>query len=101
MIDAVAQNLDAIRSACRKHGVSFMELVGSAARDDFDPDRSDVDVLVDFPDESPDLFGAFMGLREDLASILGRQVDVIAIRGVRNPLLLDSLRQDAVLLYAA
>ncbi len=78
-----------------------MELVGSAAREDFDPARSDIDVLVDFPDGMADLFGSFMGLREDLAAILARPVDVITIRGVRNPLLLDSLRRDAILLYAA
>ena len=78
-----------------------MELVVSAAREDFDPARSDVDVLVDFPDGMTDLFGSFMGLREDLAAILARPVDVITIRGVRNPLLLDSLRRDAILLYAA
>ena len=41
-----------------------MELVGSAAREDFDPARSDIDVLVDFPDGTTDLFGSFMGLRE-------------------------------------
>jgi predicted nucleotidyltransferase len=42
-----------------------------------------------------------MGLREDLADIFGRPVDVITARGVRNPLLLDSLRHDAIRLYAA
>ena len=101
MIDLVAKNLHLIRAACQHHGVSFMELVGSAAREDFDPSRSDIDVLVDFPDGMPDLFGSFMGLREDLAAILARPVDVITIRGVRNPLLLESLRRDAILLYAA
>ena len=84
-----------------QYGVSFLELVGSAARDDFDPSRSDIDVLVDFPDGASDLFGTSMGLREDLARILGRPVDMIAVRGIRNPLLLDSLRRDAVRLYAA
>lgn len=101
MIGVISDNLESIRAACRRHGVSFLELVGSAARDDFDPSRSDIDVLVDFPDGAPDLFGAFMGLREDLARILGRPVDVITLRGVRNPLLLESLRRDAVRLYAA
>ncbi len=85
--------------------------MGSAARDDFDPSRSDIDVLVDFPDHAPDLFGASMGLRENLAEILGRPVDVITLRGARNPLLLESLLleslllesllRDAVRLYAA
>ena len=101
MIDLVAGNLERIRAACMQHGVSFLELVGSAARDDFDPSRSDIDVLVDFPDGASDLFGASMGLREDLARILGRRVDVITVRGIRNPLLLDSLRRGAVRLHAA
>jgi predicted nucleotidyltransferase len=101
VIHAVADNLDRIRAACARHGVSFLDLVGSAARDDFDPARSDIDVLVDFPDQATDLFGAYMGLREDLAQITGRPVDVITLRGVRNPLLLESLRRGAVRLYAA
>ncbi len=101
MIDLVSTNLDRIRAACERHGVSFLELVGSAARDDFDPSRSDIDVLVDFPDGATDLFGSFMGLREDLSEILGRSVDVITVRGVRNPLFLESLRRGAIRLYAA
>lgn len=101
MIDLVSCNLDRIRAACVRRGVSFLELVGSAARGDFDPLRSDIDVLVDFPDGANDLFGSFMGLREDLAEVLGRPVDVITVRGVRNPLLLDSLRRGAIRLYAA
>ena len=101
MVGLVADNLDSIRAACARRRVSFLELVGSAARDDFDPSRSDIDVLVDFPDDAPDLFNAYMGLREDLAQILGRPVDVITLRGIRNSLLLESLRRDAVRLYAA
>jgi predicted nucleotidyltransferase len=101
MVGVVADNLERIRVACAQRGVSFLDLVGSASRADFDPNRSDIDVLVDFPDGVPDLFDAYMGLREDLTRILGRNVDVIMERGVRNPLLLASLREDAVRLYAA
>ncbi len=101
VIDLVSRHLDEIRAVCRKHGVLFLDLVGSAARGDFDPARSDIDVLVDFPNGMADLFGSYMGLREDLASILGRPVDVITVRGVRNPLLLDSLRDGGIRLYAA
>ncbi len=101
MIDLVADNLALIQDACRRRGVAYLELVGSAVRDDFDPSRSDIDVLVDFPDGATDIFDSFMGLREDLASILGRPIDVITARGVRNPLLLESLRADAIRLYAA
>lgn len=97
----VSEHLEAIRAACRRHAVSSLQLVGSAARGDFDPARSDVDVLVDFHDGDIDYFNAFMGLRRELGEILGRRVDVITLRGVRNPFLLESLRRDALSLYAA
>ena len=48
--------LDAIADACRQHQVLRMHLFGSALRDDFDPTRSDLDLLVEFqPIESVDL----------------------------------------------
>jgi predicted nucleotidyltransferase len=42
-----------------------------------------------------------MGLRDELTSILGRKVDVITRRGIRNQLLLRSLEKDAIQLYPA
>ncbi len=101
VIDLVAQSLDGVRACCQRRGVSFLDLVGSAARGDFDPARSDIAVLVDFPDGATDLFGSFMGLREELAELFGHPTDVITVRGVRNPLLLESLRRGASRLYAA
>ncbi len=101
VIALIADNLEPIRAACQRRGVSYLELVGSAARDDFDPAQRDIDVLVDFPTDAVDMFESFMGLREDLAQILGRPIDVLTARGIRNPLLLDSLQRDAIRLYAA
>ena len=49
MTGLVSDNLGRIRAA-RALRVSFLELVGSTARDDFDPSRSDIDVGVDFHD---------------------------------------------------
>ena len=47
MTGLVSDNLGRIRAA-RALRVSFLELVGSTARDDFDPSRSDIDVRVNF-----------------------------------------------------
>ena len=38
----------ALIDLCRRHRVRSLAVFGSAARDDFDPDRSDVDLLVEF-----------------------------------------------------
>ena len=97
----VSEHADAIRLACARHSVSTLALVGSAARDDFDPARSDIDVLVDFMDGDINYFRAFMGLRRELAEILGRKVDLISRRGVQNRLLLESLERDAIPIFPA
>ena len=59
---------------CRERGIRKLSLFGSVLRDDFDPARSDVDVLAEFaPGVRPGL--KFFGYAEDLAGIIGRKVD--------------------------
>lgn len=60
---------------CRAHGIRKASLFGSVLRDDFDPARSDVDVLVEFlPARIPGW--EFFGWSEDLAPVFGRTVDL-------------------------
>jgi predicted nucleotidyltransferase len=60
---------------CRARGICRLSLFGSVLRDDFDPTRSDVDVLVELePTARPGW--KFFGWHEDLAFILGRKVDL-------------------------
>ena len=44
----IDDNLEEIGRLCRLHGVRKLEVFGSVLRSDFDPQRSDVDVLVEF-----------------------------------------------------
>ncbi len=65
---------NAIAEFCRKHHICKLGFFGSVLRDDFTP-RSDIDVLVDFdPRHIPGL--EFFTMREELAAILGREVDL-------------------------
>ncbi|MFO0872893.1 MAG: nucleotidyltransferase domain-containing protein [Phycisphaerales bacterium] len=76
----------AVRPLCERANVLRLELVGSAARADFDATRSDVDFLVDFKDTPGfDYFGAYM--TASLASIVGRLTSTITARGIENPFL--------------
>jgi predicted nucleotidyltransferase len=62
--------LDAIADACRRHQVLRMHLFGSALRDDFDPSRSDLDLLVEFqPIEPGALVQAYFGLEQQLGRL--------------------------------
>ena len=103
MTPLVAQHLDAIRALCREFGVARLELFGSAATDAFDPDRSDVDFIIEYP---PDYeFGPWLtryfDLRDRLQTLLGRPVDLVMVGAMRNPYFIRAANESRQLLYAA
>jgi uncharacterized protein len=64
-----------IAEFCRTHGIRTLSLFGSVLRNDFDPARSDVDVLAELlPAARPGW--DFFGCHEDLEPIIGRKVDL-------------------------
>ena len=66
-----------------------VEVFGSGARGvDFDPQRSDVDSLIEFDtsDGAPTL-KAFFALKDELAAVLGRPVDLVMAGSLANPFL--------------
>ena len=80
----VAIDRERIAAFCRKWKVRELSLFGSAVRKDFRPD-SDVDVLVSFmPDDPWDLYD-IVAMRDELAAIFGREVDLVEKEGLRNP----------------
>jgi predicted nucleotidyltransferase len=76
-------------------------LDSSATTERFDPDRSDVDFLVDFAPQTKDLFDAYFGLKGDLEALVGRQVDLVMARAVTNPYFTESALTSPEELYAA
>lgn len=92
--------LDAIAAACQQHQVLRMHLFGSALRDDFDPSRSDLDLLVEFqPIEPGALVRAYFGLEQQLAAITGQTVDLVMADAVRNPYVRRDIDTSKRLLY--
>lgn len=98
---ALVLDRDAIADLCRIHGVSRLRLFGSAATERFDTERSDVDFLVDFAAQTPDLFDAYFGLKEDLERLLSRPVDLVMSNAVTNPYFAKSALASAEDVYAA
>ena len=98
---ALAQpQLDAIAVACRQHQVLRMHLFGSALRDDFDPSRSDLDLLVEFrPIEPGALVKAYLELEQQLSAITGKSVDLVMADAVRNPYVRRDIDSSKRLIY--
>ncbi len=99
----LAAKQERIRELCQEFGVSRLEVFGSAARgNDFDPARSDVDLLVRFGTEAGVAsWGPYFELRDRLAEVLGRPVDLVEDGAIRNPYLEAAIAHDRHVLYAA
>lgn len=88
-----------IAEVCRKYRVLELSVFGSASRGEMRPD-SDIDLLVEFqPDAAIGLF-EFAQLELELATLLGRKVDLVSKRGLK-PRIRPDVLNDAKLLYAA
>lgn len=66
---------EAVARFCRERGIVRLRVFGSVLRDDFDPDRSDIDVLVELP-EKTGVGLAYFGWGDELGALLGRRVDL-------------------------
>ena len=101
----ILRHKDAIAALCRRFGVTRLEVFGSAARgEDFDPARSDVDLLVEFTPEARFDFAGFAYLKDALEALFGRRVDLVdrpAIEKSRNPIRRRSILGDARVVFAA
>lgn len=82
MSPLIEDNLGEIGRLCRLHGVRKLEVFGSILRQDFDPQRSDVDVLVEFQPQVANSFSNFLDLKEALESLVGRRVDLVELRAI-------------------
>ena len=102
MHPAITQHRAGISAICQRYRIHRLEVFGSAARaDDFDPEHSDADFLVEFaPDVAPGL-GTFFGAKAALEALLGRGVDLVEHGAVRNPYVLASINRHREPIYAA
>jgi hypothetical protein len=85
---------------CLRWKISELGVFGSVVRPDFAA-ASDVDVVLRFQkDSSWDLFD-IVRLRDELATLFGRPVDIVEEDAVQNPYMLASIRKTKRVLYAA
>ncbi|WP_446830899.1 nucleotidyltransferase family protein [Candidatus Foliamicus sp.] len=102
MHSVIADKKRELAEMCRRYDVARLEVFGSAARGtDFDLENSDADFLVEFdPSSSLPPFDRYFGLVEELRVVLGRPVDLVEARAIRNPYLRLAIDKSRELVYA-
>lgn len=92
----------AIAEVCARHGVVRLDAFGSALREDFQPDRSDLDLLVELgPMEPYARVEAYFGMLEELRALLGTEIDLVMAGAVKNPYIARDIERTRRMLYAA
>jgi hypothetical protein len=86
---------------CKSHHVSSIYAFGSATGKSFDPEKSDIDLIVDIDEKDPLKKGDdLLQLWDELELFFHRKVDVLTPSSIKNSILKENIERSKVLLYA-
>lgn len=98
---AFSPYLDKIVDVCRENKVKELYAFGSVLTPSYNGE-SDIDLIVDFEKMSPALYADnYFRLKFALEEILGRRIDLLETRGLKNPFLTKEINNNKQLLYVA
>jgi predicted nucleotidyltransferase len=103
MLQLIEMRRRDIAGLCGRFHVSRLEVFGSAARgSDFDPARSDVDLLVTYePSTARPTLEEYFAFGEQLEALFGHPVDLVMAGAVRNPYVRADIERSKELVYEA
>lgn len=85
---------------CREHKVTRMYAFGLSITDGFDPESSDIDVVVSVDIDDPaDRGEALLSLWDKLEVLFGRKVDLLTEDSIKNPYLKSNINRTKKLIY--
>ena len=91
--EIVTNHLDEVRALCEKYSVKRLTIFGSAVKGTFDPEKSDLDFVVEFLPgiKRSGLDDPYFGLLVSFQDLLRRSVDLVERPTVENPYFLQVL----------
>lgn len=82
------------------HHVSSIYAFGSSTSSSFDPDKSDIDLVVEIDERDPLKRGNdLLELWNKLELFFRRKVDILTSSSIKNPVLKESIDRSKVLIY--
>ncbi|MBR0055023.1 MAG: nucleotidyltransferase domain-containing protein [Bacteroidales bacterium] len=92
-------NKQNIIDICQKHKVKTLAVFGSVLTDRF-CDDSDIDFVVDFTDvDERDYADNYLEMQEALQNLLGREIDLLENKAIRNSILLQTINDSKQVIY--
>lgn len=85
---------------CRSHKVDKIYAFGSSITDHFDPNKSDIDIVVKVDIKDPIERGeTLLSLWDKLEALFKRKVDLLTEDSIRNPYLKANINRTKKLIY--
>jgi len=99
----IEEHLDDVRALCEKYRVKRLAVFGSAVKGTFDPERSDLDFVVEFRDDVVGVAGwdAYFELKFALKNLFARDIDLVERAALRNPFVRETVDATQREVYAA
>ena len=95
----IEQNIDKITDLCQKFHVDELYLFGSVAKGNYS-ETSDIDFLVKFSGVDPlDYYDNYLNFKESLKELFSREVDLVELQTIKNPILKRSIDRDKKIIY--
>lgn len=95
----IDQHIDELKRLCVLYHVSELYVFGSISKDNY-TSQSDIDFLVRFKGVRPfDYFDNYMDFKNELTKLFSRDIDLVEIQTIKNPILKRSIDRDKILLY--
>lgn len=93
------QHIKELKALCERFHVAELYLFGSMASGNY-TDKSDIDFLVRFTGVDPlEYFDNYMDFKEDLENLFLRNVDLVEVQTLKNPILKKSIDKNKIILY--
>src|SRR5690625_1561402 len=92
---------DEIAALCREYHVRSLWIFGSATTDRFNPETSDIDLLVDLGEYDDDVARRYFRLRRELVELTGFDVDLVSIGGLHKNPVRDEILNSRIRVYDA
>lgn len=98
--ELIQKNQTEFTNLCKEHNVKTMFAFGSSVTNNFDFDKSDIDLIVEIDESDPVKKGEkILAIWDKLESFFKRKVDLLTNPNIRNPYLKQSVDESKVLIY--
>lgn len=98
-MELILNNYQSISELCQKYNVLELDAFGSFVLGKMKPD-SDIDFLVKFGKVNPyNYFDNYLGFKDSLKKLLNREIDLVEVQTLKNPILIRSINRSKKNIY--